>query len=165
MKWKGKPGQIHTLACRCSLHQPTGSGSCRLDRSPRGNAPLSANSCLSRTACPQTAAEPVPRRTRSSEETASTTCRRAQMRNYFEEFSNLILLEQLSQNCAPRASKQQEGGKKKISQRFRKLWVENEFRSLYLYSLIVFTSWATKARLTTNLALTRKWLTWITLRF
>lgn len=31
------------------------------------------------------------------------------MRNYFEEFTNLILL---SQNCAPRASKQQEGEKK-----------------------------------------------------
>jgi len=32
-----------------------------------------------------------------------------------EEFTNLILLKQLSQNCAPRASKQQEGGKKKAN--------------------------------------------------
>lgn len=70
--------------------------------------------------------------------------------------TNLILLKQLSQNCAPPASKQQETRIKikKISQWFRILWVKSEFRSLYLFYLIILTSWATKAiLLTTKLAL------------
>lgn len=71
------PGRIHTRACRCSWRPPTGSGSVRSGTYLHESTPLWPRTwaSLSHGPCKGAKRNNVPAETRSTAETASTTCR------------------------------------------------------------------------------------------
>lgn len=74
MEQLNSPGRTRTLACRCSWHPPTGSGSSRSDTFPHENKPLWTESLASLSrASPNARRRSVRTKTKSIWETASTT--------------------------------------------------------------------------------------------
>lgn len=82
--YPNSPGRIHIRACRCSWRPPTGSGSARLDTYLHESTPLSPRTwaSLSHGPCKGAKRSSVPAETRSIAETASTTCRPPESREY-----------------------------------------------------------------------------------
>lgn len=74
------PGRIHTRACRCSWRPPTGSGSVRSGTYLHESTPPWPRTwaSLSHGPCKGAKRNNVPAETRSTAETASTTCRSAE---------------------------------------------------------------------------------------